>query len=233
MQTARLPNQKAHIHDGRRDGKSGGGDHLRGGGGGWERHIGRLHLGTVKQMPLRVLVPHTSDLVEGRPLWHVWKIAVVWVRAVHGNRVLSFAQNPGNVILDVHDGVLSDDGDVRRRLPPSPDLVDHLRLALSPSPRKFCPDLGKATSRLVCSALLLPAVLLTVLRPPRLQKFSQLRQTATPAFAANAGFRYSHSQFATNVVHKDSQLAPVRRSAQSAVAKRSSAVVGVDGGDLG
>ena len=136
---------------------------------------------------------HTPDLVKRRTLWDIWKIAVVWVGAVHGNRILSFAENSGNVILDVHNGILSDDGDIRRRLPSSPDLVDHLRLALSPSPRKFCPHLSESTSRLVRSSLLLLAVFLTVLRTPRLQQFSQLCQTATSAFAANAGLRFSHS----------------------------------------
>ena len=102
---------------------------------------------------------------------------------------MSFAENSGYVVLDVHYGILPDDGDVRRRLPSPSDLVDHLCLALSPRPRQFCADLSKPTSRLVSPALLLPAVFLTVLRPPRLQKFSQLCQTTTPAFAANAGFR--------------------------------------------
>ena len=230
MQATCFPDQKSHIHGGRRDGKSGWGDHLRRGRRGWKRHIGRLHLGTVEQMPLGVLVPHSPDLVERRTLWDIWKIAVVWVGAVHGNRILSFAENSGYVILDVHNGILSDDGDIRRCLPSPPNLVDHLRLALSPSPGKFCTDLSESTWRFVRSSLLLSAVFLTVLRTPRLQKFSQLCQTATPAFAINGGLRYSHSQFAANVVPKHS---PVWRSPQSAVAKSGAAVVSIDGGDLG
>ena len=64
-------------------------------------------------MPLGVLVPHTPDLVQRRTLRDIWEIAIVWMRAVHGNRILTFAENPRYVILDVHNRVLPDDGDVR------------------------------------------------------------------------------------------------------------------------
>ena len=130
-------------------------------------------------------MPHTSDLVQRRTLWDIWEIAIVWVRAVHGNRILSFAEDSRYVILDVHNRVLPDDSDVRRCLPSSSDLVDHLRLALSSGPRQFCSDLSKTVGRLVCPSLLLPAVFLPVFRAPRLQQLSQLSQTAAPAFAAN------------------------------------------------
>ena len=100
-------------------------------------------------MPLRVLVSHSPDLVERRTLWDIWKIAVVRVGAVHGNRILSFAEDSGDVILDIHNGILSDYCDIRRSLSSSPDLVYHLRLALSPSPRKFWRHISKSASWLV------------------------------------------------------------------------------------
>ena len=112
-------------------------------------------------MPLRVLVPHTPDFVQRRTMWDICD--VVWVRTVHGNRILTFAENSRYVILDVHNRVLPDDGDVCRRLSSPSDLVDHLRLALSPGPGQFCPDVSQPASRLVRPPLLLPAVLLTVL----------------------------------------------------------------------
>ena len=99
---------------------------------------------------------------------------------------MSFAENPRYVVLDVHNRVLPDDGDVRRGLPPPPDLVDHLGLALPPSPRQLVAHLGKTPpSGFLDSAIVLPtSELLPVLRPPGLQQFSQLGQTAAPALAA-------------------------------------------------